>query len=95
MARFRRVAITIDLQWPLGCHQHVFRSALGRTVSGEIARLRIERVKRRLVESDAPLKTLAADLGFRDDKRLCEAFRRLEGTTPGQYRSQRRDPTER
>jgi LacI family transcriptional regulator len=69
-----------------------FRSTLGRTVSGEIARLRIERVKRRLVEGNARLKKLAAELGFRDEKRLCEAFRRLEGTTPGEYRRRHRHP---
>jgi len=67
-----------------------FRDAVGRTVSGKIARLRVERVKRQLAESDAPLKVLAARLGFRNEQRLCEAFRRVEGITPGEYRRRRK-----
>jgi LacI family transcriptional regulator len=69
-----------------------FQHAVGRTISSEIVRLRIEQVKRQLVESDAPLKNLATRLGFQNEKRLCEAFRRLEGITPGEYRSRRRAP---
>jgi LacI family transcriptional regulator len=67
-----------------------FQSSLGRPISGEIQRLRIERVKRHLLESDVPIKTIALRLGFSDSKRLCEIFRRSEGTTPGKFRRERR-----
>jgi len=67
-----------------------FQNHVGRTISGEITRLRIERAKRQLVESDVPIKTLASRLGFHDSKRLCETFRRIEGTSPGEYRKSRR-----
>jgi len=63
-----------------------FREAVGRTVSGEIARLRVECVKRQLLESDQPLKTLAARLGFQNEQRLCELFKRVEGISPGEFR---------
>ena len=63
-----------------------FRSTTGHTIAGEMTRLRIERLKRHLVANDEPLKALAKRLGFRDDTSLCEAFRRAEGMTPGEYR---------
>jgi len=63
-----------------------FHDALGRSVAREIARVRIERLKRHLAEGDAPLKTLASRLGFSNQQRLCETFRRLVGMTPGEFR---------
>lgn len=67
-----------------------FQATLGRTIAHEITRLRLERVKRLLIESDAPIKTIARQSGFRDARRLCDVFRRVEGTTPGEYRESRR-----
>ena len=65
-----------------------FQRTVGRPISGEIQRLRVERVKRQLLESDAPIKMIATRLGYCNSKRLCEAFRRREGITPGDYRRQ-------
>ena len=69
-----------------------FHVLVGRTIAGEIARLRIERVKRQLAESDERIKTLATRLGYSSAKRLCEVFRHMEGVTPGEFRRQRRKP---
>lgn len=63
-----------------------FHNSVGRTMAGEITRLRVECVKRQLAETDSPLKVLAARLGFLDDARLCEVFRRVVGMTPGEFR---------
>jgi len=63
-----------------------FHDALGRSVAREIARVRIERLKQHLAEGNAPLKTLASRLGFSNQQRLCETFRRLVGMTPGEFR---------
>ncbi|MCH7228137.1 substrate-binding domain-containing protein [Haloferula sp. A504] len=65
-----------------------FRAVRGRAINDEIRRLRIERVRRLLVESDASLKEVAAECGFPNPQRLCEAFRREYGTSPGAYREQ-------
>jgi LacI family transcriptional regulator len=67
-----------------------FHAALGRTRMEEIARLRLERAKRLLVESDEPIKQLASNCGYRDVKHFHKVFRADEGTTPGEYCLRRR-----
>ncbi|MEZ5301991.1 MAG: XylR family transcriptional regulator [Verrucomicrobiales bacterium] len=65
-----------------------FRDALGRTIADEIARLRIERAKRRMVETDAPIKDVALDAGFRCADHFYKVFSRLEGMPPTEYRAE-------
>ena len=67
-----------------------FRSVLGRSINEEIARLRVERAKRLLVESNTRMKHLAAEAGFRDAMQMCTVFKRVEGITPSEYRRRRR-----
>ncbi len=67
-----------------------FRRALGRTVSDELARLRVERAKRLLSESDDNLYTVATACGFRDDSRMSKTFMRVEGIRPGEFRRRQR-----
>ena len=66
-----------------------FREALGRTMMDEIARLRLERAKRLLVESDEPIKHVANNCGFGTLRHFHWAFLQAEGMTPGEYRRQR------
>lgn len=66
-----------------------FRDSLDRSIADEIARLRIERAKRLLVETENSCKALAVDLGFRNADHLYKVFSRVEGITPSQYRNQR------
>ncbi len=63
-----------------------FRGTLGRTIKDEITRLRMERAKRMLVESDEPVKFIARACGFSGATYFHEAFFKAEGTTPRQYR---------
>lgn len=67
-----------------------FKAATGRTVSDEIARLRLERAKRLLVESKEPIKYLAFACGFSDAAYFHRVFLRFEGMTPRAYRELRR-----
>jgi len=67
-----------------------FRDVLDRTVGQEITRCRIERLKRRLAESDTPIKILAIDSGFNSVRVLYETFVREEGMSPSAYRAKRR-----
>jgi len=67
-----------------------FRKVLGRSIGDEIVRLRVERVKRKLAESDTPIKRLASQAGFSDARRMCKVFKRVTGVTPSTYRRQRR-----
>ena len=69
--------------------QNYFRKTLQRPIATEIRRVRIERAKRELAQSDRPLAAIARDVGFGTIQRLYEVFRRELGITPGEYRKQR------
>ncbi|MGY8640095.1 MAG: substrate-binding domain-containing protein [Verrucomicrobiales bacterium] len=66
-----------------------FRLSVERSIAEEITRFRLERAKRRMVETDEPLKTVAHDSGFLDSNHFYKTFVRVEGTTPTQYRVER------
>ena len=65
-----------------------FRESVGRAIADEITRMRLERVKRRMVETDAPLKDVAKESGFRTADHFYKVFARVEGMPPTQYREQ-------
>ncbi len=66
-----------------------FHTSLGRTIHDAITHLRLEQVKRQLIETKVALKTVAANCGFRDAIHLCKVFQRIEGTSPSDYRAAR------
>jgi LacI family transcriptional regulator len=63
-----------------------FRNVLGRTIHQEIDRVRIERAKTLLVETNLPIKHIAQQAGFLTVQYLTRAFRRLMGDTPAAFR---------
>jgi LacI family transcriptional regulator len=67
-----------------------FRDVLNRTVMQEITRCRIERLKRRLSESEVAIKALVENSGFSTVRVLYETFVREEGMSPSAYRLKRR-----
>ncbi len=69
--------------------QNYFRQVIDRPIAAEIRRLRIERAKRELVQSERRLSEIARDTGFGASIRMCEVFRREVGMTPSEYRKQR------
>lgn len=66
-----------------------FGEVAGRTIADEITRHRLERAKRRIVETDAPMKDVAIDAGFRNADHFHKVFARVEGMPPSQYRAER------
>ncbi len=64
-----------------------FRAELGRSVAEEIRRLRVERARRQLSETDLPIKQIAIDAGFSDATRMYEVFIRELGKSPSQIRA--------
>lgn len=68
--------------------QQRFRAGLGRSVSDEIRRLRIEAAKRMLAEPKRPIHEIAVLCGFKNSDIMGQVFRRELGTTPRQYRKQ-------
>ncbi len=69
--------------------QNYFRKTIQRPIATEIRRVRIERAKRELAQSDRTLDAIARDVGFGTIQRLYEVFRRELGIAPGEYRLQR------
>ena len=53
-----------------------------RSISAELTRLRLERAKRRMVGTDAPMKDVALDAGFRNSDHFYKVFARVEGMSP-------------
>jgi AraC-like DNA-binding protein len=66
-----------------------FVALLGRTPRAEIARLRLERAKSLLEETDLPIPAVAEKSGFIDRVVFSIFFRRQIGLSPMQYRSTR------
>jgi LacI family transcriptional regulator len=64
-----------------------FSRAIGRSPLKEIARCRVERAKRLLMETDLPQHRVAAAAGFGGLRALNRTFRELEGVAPGSFRA--------
>lgn len=67
-----------------------FSKILGRPISDEIQRVRIERAKRELTQSDRPIQDIARDTGFGRAMRMYNAFVRELDITPTDYRKLRK-----
>ncbi len=67
-----------------------FKKLLGRTPHEEILRVRLNRVKQLLVETDLPLEQIAERAGFPHVEYLSVAFRREIGMPPSRFRAQNR-----
>jgi AraC family transcriptional regulator, regulatory protein of adaptative response / DNA-3-methyladenine glycosylase II len=64
----------------------LFRFAYHATPADVLLRARIQAAKRLLLRGDAPLLTIAGDVGFESISVFHEHFRRLNGLTPAAYR---------
>jgi LacI family transcriptional regulator len=64
-----------------------FHRILGRSVKVEIDRIRIDRAKQLLEETDYKVTLIAEMTGYGMAPQFVTAFKRLTGMTPGEYRS--------
>ena len=64
-----------------------FRHYIGRSPQAEIRRVRLEKVRQLLTETDLPLKRIAEVTGFGSIEYLSVFFKRAVGETPGQFRA--------
>ncbi len=71
----------------------LFQKYVGRSMSEEIARLRVEYAARQLADSDKKIYAIALESGFADANRMVKVFRRIKGLTPGQFRAFSRSRT--
>jgi LacI family transcriptional regulator len=64
----------------------LFRTHLGRSVAGEMTRIRVQRSQGLLLTSDLPLTEIARRCGFSSATYFCRFFKRITGQTPDSYR---------
>jgi transcriptional regulator GlxA family with amidase domain len=67
-------------------------ATLGRSPNQEILRVRTERARALLLETDLTLSAVARQCGFGSAKYFGDAFQRQTGTTPGAFRRRAREP---
>jgi AraC-like DNA-binding protein len=72
--------------------RHLFREREGTSINQEMNRLRVERAKDLLRHSRLPLKAVAEQCGFQNERYFCTRFLALAGLTPGAFRNQPRGP---
>jgi LacI family transcriptional regulator len=65
-----------------------FRKLVGRTPHEEILRVRLQRVRQLLLQTDLPIAEVAVRAGFTHPEYLTVAFRRELGVTPSVFRTQ-------
>jgi LacI family transcriptional regulator len=66
--------------------ERLMASRLGRSPNQELIRVRTERARSLLLETDLSLSAVARRCGFRGAKYFGDVFRRMTGVAPGEYR---------
>jgi LacI family transcriptional regulator len=69
--------------------QQRMKHVMDRTIHQEIQRVRMDRAKELLVNSDMTIKQIARESGFASVQYMTRAFRSLTGETPARYRNVR------
>ena len=65
-----------------------FRELVGHTILEEIRRVRVQRVKQLLSDTDSAMPAVARRSGFATPQRMSVVFRQVTGLTPSAYRQQ-------
>ncbi len=65
-----------------------FRELVGHTILEEIRRVRVQRVKQLLSDTDSSMPAIARRSGFATPQRMSVVFRQATGMTPSAYRQQ-------
>jgi LacI family transcriptional regulator, galactose operon repressor len=66
--------------------QEKFSQTLGRTITDEIKRVRVEKIAQMLLSTKLPVSKIALKLGFRDNYHIARFFRQQMGCSPVEYR---------
>lgn len=64
------------------------KQRLGMTYTEYINSLRLENAKRLLLETDKPIQEIAENVGFESNSYFIRFFKKMAGSTPGDYRKQ-------
>jgi LacI family transcriptional regulator len=68
-----------------------FQNCVGRTIHGELQRVRLERARRFLIETDIPIPRIGRSVGYSSPSYFIQVFRDEHGMTPAKYRRHQRD----
>ena len=68
--------------------EYKFRDLVGHTILEEIRRVRVQRVKQLLTDTDLAMPAIARRSGFSTPQRMSVVFRQVTGLTPSAYRQQ-------
>jgi len=63
-----------------------FKEQFGTNFKRYVLNLRMEKIKKELVETDKLIKEIIRDVGYQDVSNFTRQFRKIEGITPGRYR---------
>ncbi len=63
------------------------KRVFGLTANQYLLKVRVDRARQLLIETDTPLATIANEVGFYDQASFTRRFARLAGQTPAQFRS--------
>ncbi len=66
-----------------------FRDCVGMTAMAYVTRWRLQRARRRLLDTNEIIAAVAGDAGYSSEAAFCRAFQRLYGSPPGAYRRER------
>ncbi len=69
-----------------------FKAAIGTSPIDWLRRERINQAKRRLIESDDPVKEIARQVGYHDQFFFSKDFKKMTKLTPTQFREQEKQP---
>ncbi|MEO0389277.1 MAG: AraC family transcriptional regulator [Pseudomonadota bacterium] len=76
-------------------HWHrVFAATTGETLASAARRIRLSRAATWLVETDRPIATIAAEVGYARAQSFARAFRETYGLSPGAFRAAGQRPIE-
>ena len=65
---------------------HFFKEQIGETFGNYITRLRIDKAKKLLLETNKSIGEIAENVGYTNSTVFIRNFKKLEGMPPGQYR---------
>lgn len=65
----------------------LFKQSVGISIVGYTNKIRIEAAKNLLETEGLPIKVVACSCGFTDEKYFMKVFKKLESSTPGEYRN--------
>ncbi len=66
------------------------KRVFGLTANQYVLKVRVDRARALLIDTDTPLATIASDVGFYDQASFTRRFVRLAGQTPAQFRTNER-----